>query len=556
MLCGGIRIYLSANCISISAQLKSICAILEVTSLVFMAYIMFKQNYTKTITDRKFSAWEMLLFALLANYKIVYIYANNIFEVPFSLFLGILSIFIILFFCIQKITKFFLHSNQKSICTAIMLTFLMHFTVIQYSSIYIMNFLILDFAMFLALALTFCFCMNIINIERVLVFAKKLVIILLVMLFFSPAYDSIGYYSAMAGQPEETRINPSKKCNRDIYFILLDMYAGKDTLDSLGFKNDSFYESLRRKEFEVHENFTSNYNKTYFTIPSILNFDYLENVPMSNTSDAVDKSALFYLARKSGYKICYLNSWPGNFHLNPDYYYKLYVDSALTNQDVISAFLGESLFIDIWNRCPSKRISQVEITRESFISESINIKDKRLVFMHLLMPHWPYLCDENGKRPLSGDNDFSINKSGDALKELNQESYIAYLKYTNKYVLNLIDKILASSKTKPIIIIFGDHGVRKKYYTCGEEKHMKELLTDEDYLYTHFNTMLAYYNPDKNTNTAKTNTLVNFFRIFANETFGTEYKKLEDKKFYAYYDSPGTINKLNGFWVETAPNSE
>ena len=131
---------------------------------------------------------------------------------------------------------------------------------------------------------------------------------------------------------------------------------------------------------------------------------------------------------------------------------------------------------------------------------------------------------------------------------MNVTSYVNYTKYTNEYILSLIDKIQASSEEKPIIVIFGDHGVRKKYYISDEKKHMEELLTDKDFLDTHFNTFLAYTNPDEYSY-PEVNSLVNFFRVFMNKNFGTDFELLEDKRFYAYYDAPGTLKKIKGFQV-------
>lgn len=52
-------------------------------------------------------------------------------------------------------------------------------------------------------------------------------------------------------RPSTSTIFHTKKCNRDIYLILLDMYPGKNTLDSFDVDNSAFYNSLRERKFKV-----------------------------------------------------------------------------------------------------------------------------------------------------------------------------------------------------------------------------------------------------------------------------------------------------------------
>ena len=544
VFCGGINLYKP----EISGILKYICLAVEILALVFIGLFVWKSSKTSSNQDREFTVCEILLFSLLANYKLIYIYANNILEIPFYLFFSIISAFIILFLLIEKLIHLLFRNNTYSMYFAVIITFLLHFTIFSSKRVFFSNLIILDYGMFIAFILMIYFSVYVINITKVLFFFKRLIIILLIMLFFTPAFESLGYYSAMAILPGRIKISPKKECKRDIYFILLDMYAGSNTLKSLGYDNTSFYKSLEKKGFKVYENFTSNYNKTIFTIPSILNCDYLENIPPVSSSEAIDKSIMFYLARKTGYKICYLNSWPLSFKLNPDYYYELYVDNKSSNRNIITAFFQNSAFENIIKKYFLDNLNSNDKTKEQFISDVINVQDKKFVFLHLLMPHWPYMCDENGEKPASGTDDLDIWTTDGRMMKLNTSSYIAYLKFTNKYVENIIDKILKTSSAKPIIVIFGDHGVRKRYYINNEKSYIDDLLTDKNYLYSHFNTILAYYYPE-NEKPAETKTLVNFFRMFANSVFGTDFKQKENKKFYAYYDHPGSISKQRGFWV-------
>ena len=63
----------------------------------------------------------------------------------------------------------------------------------------------------------------------------------------------------------------------DIYYIILDAYSGADVLDELyGLDNRPFLDSLRSKGFYVADDSHTNYTQTIFSVPSTLNFDYID----------------------------------------------------------------------------------------------------------------------------------------------------------------------------------------------------------------------------------------------------------------------------------------
>lgn len=76
----------------------------------------------------------------------------------------------------------------------------------------------------------------------------------------------------------------------------------------------------------------------------------------------------------------------------------------------------------------------------------------KFVYTHLMMPHYPYYFDSEGKAlPF------------DSLVEGRQQSkqnYVGYLRYCNKKILQLTDAILETSSAPPVIILTGDHGFR------------------------------------------------------------------------------------------------
>jgi len=99
--------------------------------------------------------------------------------------------------------------------------------------------------------------------------------------------------------------------------------------------------------------------------------------------------------------------------------------------------------------------------------------------------------------------------------------YLDQLKFTNKKIKEVVEKLMATD-SPPIIIIQSDHGMRSGPTTGEYETYFK--------YYNNFN---AYYFPDKGRNVEfETATPVNSFRILFNLYFDEDYQLLEDKIYF------------------------
>lgn len=522
---------------------SSIIYFVKLSAFICICTMFFYQRRTALQEDKKTSVSELLLFSFLASYKIIYLYANNVKEISFYVFSGVLMLFTILFLLFYYLFSGLLKNRAAGLYSAVLIMFLLHFTNIMPYEIICFNTISIDYFMLAVLIMAVFSSAYIVNPVKILAFFKKLIVILLIFLCFNLVSTFLSTLNLVKFHSNNALPAYDKKnCKRDIYFILLDMYSGKDTLMSYGYDNSAFYNVLKSYNFKVYENLDSNYNKTEFSVPSLLNCDYIENLPVYSTEEAIDESLIFNLARQNGYKIFYLNGYPP-IRIKSRYYCKLFNDNQGDVITSLAVFFQHSAFQKIvlfLNYIPV-------YDKEYFISEAIENKYKKFVFLHFMMPHGPYLYDKNGNKNTFVDSwDFRLTTGAYVI---NTESYIGYLEYANKYIEELVGKILASSDTNPIIVIFGDHGIRKKYHVLTDEKlHIEDLLTDKNFLKAHFNTFLAYYNPDIE-EYPEAVSLVNFFRSFTNETFGTNLSRLNNKKFYAYFNNAGTFKEPNGFWV-------
>lgn len=516
-------------------QILLLCVLMR----IFILTIYLNRKNKKEDTNLSFG--DTLLFGFLAVYQIFYLYTNNISSILIVggiILLLSLSCYLILFYLLKLITK---HNIDSILITIILMITLYNIKLFLGTFPYYNNFEIIG------ITLLFIISITLIDTKKFIVFLKPYTIALITLCLANATLkDMINFKFPHKNTKFYQEFNITPKTNRNIYIILLDMYAGNDTLKHIGYDNSKFLNTLKEKGFLVYDNLDSNYNKTLASIPSILNFDYLESLPFEKSNDAISESAMFRIAKKLNYTIYYINSWPLELSIYNKYIQHTYNSEFYLEEASLSLFFNNTILEPAINRL--NNTNPIENTLKFMDIIIKDNKPKKLVFAHFLMPHPPYLYDENGNI-IKTQRDINIQKSK---FYQNNESYLNFLKYTNNKTLEIVNKLLSTDADKPIIIILGDHGIRKTYYTDNEQEHFSELTKDKFFLKAHFNTFLAYYNPniDKQ-NYKNTNSLVNFFRKFANETFGTNFNQLPDKKFYIYYDkSPTSIHNIKGLLVK------
>ena len=130
----------------------------------------------------------------------------------------------------------------------------------------------------------------------------------------------------------------------------------------------------------------------------------------------------------------------------------------------------------------------------------------RFIYTHLMMPHFPYYVDANGKPNTMEQLD--ARHLGDKML------YLRYLQYTTKEIIQLVSYILANSAKPPVILLLSDHGYR---YLRGADAEVSSNLA-------------AIYLPEKNyKNYQPSVSNVNQFRILFNTLFHQALPLLPDK---------------------------
>jgi hypothetical protein len=362
---------------------------------------------------------------------------------------------------------------------------------------------------------------------------------------------NIGFYQLKTNQKNKPKLFKNNMNNisssvvpfdktkyRDIYYIVLDGYAGRDTLkDIYQYDNNEFYNYLIKKNFKVAYKSRSNYAMTYLSLASTLNMEYLDYFydeaknGSKNQGKQIDQmiynSKVMNFLRSKGYKIIQFSSGVGTTKYNSladininsgwgnDFTYMLF------QQTMLFPF-GDSIIVDDLR----KKI----LTTFQQLPKVNKINGPKFIFAHINCPHPPFLFNADGTQAQNVNFELNGPIWGD------KKSYLNQLIFLNSQVKIIIDEILKQSDPLPIIIIQSDHGSYGTFY--DRDFYIGDQVTDEK-LKERMRNFSAFYLPDIGDNQFYNSlTNVNSFRLVFNLYFQTEYKLLEDKSYFSSWDYP------------------
>jgi hypothetical protein len=316
----------------------------------------------------------------------------------------------------------------------------------------------------------------------------------------------------------------------DIYYIIPDGYGRSDVIAEMyQIDNSAFLQALEQRGFYVADCSQSNYTFTKLSVTSSLNMNYLDALaPSFGEDDLLEWSrhnAVRQALAERGYtvvgfetgflwtqwrdadvfislgdKVSLINPFEDLLlkttpvRLIMDYETARYLEKVVDLHETVSALNSESLHYE-------RSVHNIEALKR--IPETIG--SPKFVFAHLTVAHPPYVFGPNGEQVPDANNE--------------QERMTRYrdaVTYLDSQILQIVDGILANSKTPPVIIIQGDHG---------------PSLYNEDY--QHMSILNAYYLPGHMQSLYPTISPVNTFRIVFNAYFGESYPLLEDVSWFA-----------------------
>lgn len=322
----------------------------------------------------------------------------------------------------------------------------------------------------------------------------------------------------------------------DVYYIILDMYGRSDVLlEQFQIDNSGFLKSLSNLGFYIADCSMANYPHTALSLGSSMNYSYWDekvseniNANSENTwdpggnnvyfGDLIQHSAIRNDLESIGYKtVAFETSWDWLNLLDADTYFSPGYTASLSQFEllVIKSSMGQIIWDGIQNFAPSyyyksRRDQQLFILDR--ISDAAAINGPKFVFIHIAVPHTPFVFAVDGSDPTENPKYYD-NSGSPSDPEYYRIGYKNQVEYINQRVGGMIDDILQQSTNPPIIILQGDHG------PTGEPAERLPILN-------------AYFFPGKANVLYPAISPVNTFRLVLNEYFGADMDILPDHSYY------------------------
>jgi hypothetical protein len=323
----------------------------------------------------------------------------------------------------------------------------------------------------------------------------------------------------------------------DIYFIVPDSFASPAVLKRLFDLDVSpLVGFLEEKGFYVPDNHTSNYPKTYLSLTSTLNMEYLDYLSVNQNSSDLSlvapllsyHNAIIFL-KNIGYKFYQMGSWWQFTSHNPMAYGNITLEGG--TKTGISLFnysiLQSTILKPFLNRLISRKMlgnsDDDNRARNDFQFEELprtaDIPGPKFVFVHILSPHIPFVYGKNCESVSNPEFGKDV-----------AENYADQVNCVSLKLKETIEKLLANSKKPPVIIIQSDEGVAYIRHQIPKGESWEKA--DDEFIKDKFPVFAAYYAPGVSTSTfAVSTTNVNTLRLIFNAYFNAGFDILPDRNY-------------------------
>jgi hypothetical protein len=318
----------------------------------------------------------------------------------------------------------------------------------------------------------------------------------------------------------------------DVYYIILDGYSRDDMLlKNYNLDISNFIGQLEEIGFYVPRCSQSNYGLTGLSLASSLNMNTVDQIlPQAilqhnnwvSFSGVIKHSLVRQLFESMGYKtVSFQNGIWWSEWTDANYFI---TDAngpvdALTNfrqvNDFEALFIRTTLLSAVEGasttkllspilhlvKTPEERRADQVLMALSALGNVPEIPGNKLVFLHLVSPHEPYVFSPDGEYVLTQATD---------------PGYPNQIQYLNKRIVSLVKTILEKSSTPPIIILQSDHGRDTEVRMANFE---------------------AYYFPKGGQAVLyPTETPINTFRLIFNSYFDQKLPLMPDISYFSPYD--------------------
>lgn len=356
-------------------------------------------------------------------------------------------------------------------------------------------------------------------------------LLLLILPFFQLTSFFLKSGTSQAGQDSSALNLSVGEQPPDIYYIILDGYGRSDVLkDEYSYENSEFLDGLRELGFYIAECSQSNYAQTQLSLASSLNFNYIDAlsnrfVPGSDDRTGLDAlihhGAVRQSLERAGYQtIGFATGFLATELRDADYFLspgrsvgQLNAFESLLMETTLARLLQDGNRFGLQN-AGSELFRVRTLFALDKVDELAYIRSPKFVFLHLIVPHPPYVFGPTGG---------PVEPAGVGTTKTQEGAshYRDQVVYINSRMREIVPRIIANSPTPPVIIIQGDHGPT---VASSPRSRMSNLN--------------AYFLPGVEESIYPTITPVNTFRVIFNEYFGQDLELLDDLSLYSDYTDP------------------
>lgn len=328
----------------------------------------------------------------------------------------------------------------------------------------------------------------------------------------------------------------------DIYYIILDSYAGRGSLQQeFAFDNSSFLSTLDDHGFVINDGALSNYYRSAYSIASTLNMDYLHDLAARSGIDTLDGFGLSRSIRQSMIRrilsqfdyqtVAFASGFFPTDISDADVYFP--EDSRGLNrlENTLLSWTLYAYLLPFSDNGTDALFVPTYSAHFNTISNTLNTlgtlgtaDSPILVIAHVLVPHPPFVFDRDGEVTIP-PRSFGLDDAGGFPGSFDEysEGFIDQTIFINQKITDVVEGILATSTRPSIIILQGDHGVRWK---CD----MDAATCEDDWIA--FSILDARLFPGvRITEEEAALSPVNTFRLILNAYFGAQLPYLPDRSF-------------------------
>lgn len=341
-----------------------------------------------------------------------------------------------------------------------------------------------------------------------------------------------------------------------VIYIVPDRYASNANLRALyDFSNTAFTDELDALGFHVWNDQYANYPKTFISLASTLNGEYLdpvlERIPetapsYSHLTPLIQDFAARRALQARGYEYTHIGSWWGPTKRNA-FADQNFNDESLPFNQLTKVYLEETPLIFLLAQAEAQRTPcEIVEDKTALIREQVRAERPQFIFWHAFVTHDPYIFEADGScRDLDEERYFAEDY------EARTTAYLQHIEHFNRITLELIEGVRADASREVIIVIQSDEGpYPEALVRAGEETG----LTDYNFLSAApseiarkqgvFN---AIYLPSRDYAAAEAlTTPVNNFRLIFRELTGTPIPLLPDRAYsFEYEHQPYALEEIS-----------